>query len=214
LIAAAELESGVADAEQARYASQAANAEISRLEAELQRQQSEREAQVDSLGRERTNLDAERLTIDATIARLDYEISLRVIRAPVCGRLADVVILRPGSYLSEGERVASILPEGQMRIVALFPASSAFGRLHENQRGQMRLEGFPWIEYGSLPVSVTTVGREASGGRVRVELAVHPRPSSTIPLQHGMPGSLEVEIERVSPATLLLRSVGRGSFAN
>jgi membrane fusion protein (multidrug efflux system) len=211
LIAPAELESGVADESEAVYATQAANTEVARLEAELRRQQSARDAELDSLNRQVSDLDAERLTIDATIARLDYEISLRTLRAPVCGRLADVVILRPGSYLAEGQRVATIVPDGRMRIVAQYPAS-AFGRLAEGQRGQMRLQGFPWTEYGSLPVTVTTVGREASDGLVRVELDVHPRQGSAIPLQHGMPGTLEIEIERVSPATLLLRAVGRGAF--
>jgi len=28
-------------------------------------------------------------------------------------------------------------------------------------------------------------------------------------LQHGLPGSLEIEVERISPAALALRSVGK-----
>ena len=32
---------------------------------------------------------------------------------------------------------------------------------------------------------------------------------TTIPLQHGLPGTVEVEVERVSPATLVLREVGK-----
>jgi membrane fusion protein (multidrug efflux system) len=53
------------------------------------------------------------------------------------------------------------------------------------------------------------VGNEVRDGRVRVELAIDPHPHSAIPIQHGLPGSVEVQIERVSPATLALRAAGR-----
>jgi membrane fusion protein (multidrug efflux system) len=40
-------------------------------------------------------------------------------------------------------------------------------------------------------------------------LLVHPESAPLIPLQHGLPGKLEVEVERISPAALVLRSVGK-----
>ena len=46
-------------------------------------------------------------------------------------------------------------------------------------------------------------------GNVRVELSVQPDADSRIPLQHGLPGSVEIEIERASPATLVLRAAGK-----
>jgi membrane fusion protein (multidrug efflux system) len=30
-----------------------------------------------------------------------------------------------------------------------------------------------------------------------------------VPMQHGLPGTIEVEVERISPAALVLRAVGR-----
>jgi membrane fusion protein (multidrug efflux system) len=36
-----------------------------------------------------------------------------------------------------------------------------------------------------------------------------PESAPLIPLQHGMPGSLEIEVERVTPAGLVLRSLGK-----
>jgi membrane fusion protein (multidrug efflux system) len=44
---------------------------------------------------------------------------------------------------------------------------------------------------------------------VRVELAIDPHNHTTIPIQHGLPGSVEVQVEQVSPATLALRAAGR-----
>ncbi len=44
---------------------------------------------------------------------------------------------------------------------------------------------------------------------MRVELVVHARSVSRIPLQHGLQGAVEVEVERVSPARLALRAAGQ-----
>ena len=51
------------------------------------------------------------------------------------------------------------------------------------------------------------VGSEVRDGRVRVELAVLSK-RSPVPLQHGLPGTLEVELERVAPFILALRAAG------
>jgi hypothetical protein len=42
-----------------------------------------------------------------------------------------------------------------------------------------------------------------------VELRVDPSRPCRIPLQHGMPGSVEVAVERVTPVALILRLAGR-----
>jgi membrane fusion protein (multidrug efflux system) len=76
------------------------------------------------------------------------------------------------------------------------------------QYARLRLEGFAWTQYGSLPARVSSVASEAQDGRVRVELAVEAGARTQIPLQHGLPGTVEVETERVSPAVLVLRAAG------
>jgi membrane fusion protein (multidrug efflux system) len=58
------------------------------------------------------------------------------------------------------------------------------------------------------------VAGEIRDGKVRVELAVNAASRSRIPFQHGLPGSVEVEVERTSPAVLLLRSAGEAVGAH
>jgi membrane fusion protein (multidrug efflux system) len=53
------------------------------------------------------------------------------------------------------------------------------------------------------------VGSEPREDGVRVELLLRPDPGSRIPLQHGLPGSAEIEVERLSPASLALDAAGR-----
>jgi membrane fusion protein (multidrug efflux system) len=73
----------------------------------------------------------------------------------------------------------------------------------------LRLDGFPWAQYGSLGATVSQVGSEVRGGRVRVELLLDAHSASRIPRQHGLPGSVEVQVESLSPAALALRAAGR-----
>jgi RND family efflux transporter MFP subunit len=144
----------------------------------------------------------------AAIARLEQEVERRRIRAPVDGRLGEVATLRIGAVVREGDRVASVVPAGGLRAIADFPPA-ALGRVAVGQPARLRLKGFPWGEYGSLPATVTNVAGELRDGQVRAELTLDPERPALIPLQHGLPGTAEVEVERVTPAALVLRLSGR-----
>ena len=51
--------------------------------------------------------------------------------------------------------------------------------------------------------------RPGAISRVRVELEVQRTSDLQIPLEHGMPGSVEVEVERAAPLALVVRSLGQ-----
>ena len=55
---------------------------------------------------------------------------------------------------------------------------------------------------------MSRLASEVRAGRVRVELDVLPS-DTEVPLQHGLPGTLEVEVERTSPLVLVLRAAGK-----
>jgi membrane fusion protein (multidrug efflux system) len=55
---------------------------------------------------------------------------------------------------------------------------------------------------------VQRAGNEVREGRVRVELIVDPEAGTSAPLQHGLPGTVEVQVETVTPARLTLRAAG------
>jgi hypothetical protein len=108
-----------------------------------------------------------------------------------------------------GARLGTIVPSGTLRAVAFYDPSTSVGRVQPGQRARVRLHGFPWTKYGSIPATVDRVGNEPKDGQIRVELVLKPEPGSRIPLQHGLPGTAEVEVERVSPAALVLDAAGR-----
>lgn len=198
-----------AEAQERRAEADVRRFEISRLERDQRTQQSDRTARLGQLKHEATRLVGQIDTTTATIKRLEYEIQQRQIRAPVAGRLGEVADLRVGAFVPEGGRVGAVVPPGAIRAVADFVPSAALGRIEPGQPVRLRLNGFPWTQYGSLAATVASVASEARDGRIRVELTVHPDPTSPIPLQHGLPGTAEVEVEHVSPATLILHAAGQ-----
>lgn len=209
LIERAELIRVQSEAKQKRAAAEALKLTEERLIAEERHRDTAHRITVERLEGEIGSLEAQRKTGSLTVERLQHEGALRQIVAPVAGTLAEVATLAAGRVLQPGQAVATIIPGGQLRIVAGFAPAEAFGRVREGQRARLRLDGFPPAQYGSIPAVVSRVAREVRDGLVRVELALVPDAKSVVPIQHGAPGTVEVEVERLSPAALVLRAVGR-----
>ncbi len=206
----------VADAEAARTDEAAGAAEaaaartgIDRLTAEQAAADRGRRARLAALVRQQVGLRGQHAATVSSVARFEREAERRRIRAPVSGRLGEVNPIQIGAVIRDGERLASIIPQGQVRVVAEF-APSALGRLRQGQYARLRLDGFPWTQYGYVDATLSSVASETREQRVRVELSVAADPSSNarVALQHGMPGVVEVEVERVAPLELLVRSLG------
>jgi membrane fusion protein (multidrug efflux system) len=203
-----EYRKGRLDAEARWAAVWALTRGLERLEQDRTAQESERQARIARLEREAVGLRAEAATEEAAVRRLEYEVEQRTVRAPVAGRVGEAAEVRVGSVVRAAERLGTVVPPGEPRAVALFPAA-AVGRLRPGQPARLRLHGFPWTRYGTLAATVADAGNEARDGRVRVEFDLPSDPSSPIPREHGLPGSVEVEVERLSPAALALRAAGQ-----
>ena len=209
LVAEAELVRSRSEAQRRQAAADALHLALNRQSKDQSAQDSGQQAGIEMLKRDSAALEGEIKTRQAIIERLQHETSERFIRAPVAGRLEEIAELRVGQVVREGDKLGAVIPDGKLRLIAEFSPSESLGRIRAGHQGWLRLEGFPWTEYGKVGAEVTSVAGEPRSGRVRVELLVHPESAPMIPLQHGLPGRLEVEVERISPAALVLRSVGR-----
>ncbi len=208
VVAELDLNRSVADSQQRRAAADSLHYAVVRLEGEQRARSNERKAHIEQLTGELDKLRGDNATAGVTIQRLEEEVGRRSIRAPIDGRLGEVAPLRVGAVVHEGEKLAAVIPTGKLRAVANFDPPVALGRVRPGQHARLRLEGFPWAEYGSVDAIVTNVASEIRDGSIRVEMALDSRSDSRIPLQHGLPGSVEVEIEILSPANLVLRKAG------
>lgn len=177
------------------------------------------EGQLLQLKRDQHRLEGEVERIKINIAKLEYQIARRLIRAPASGQLVDVVELAAADYITQGQRLGTILAKGPLRVRARF-AKETVGIIRSGQAARLKLDGYPWSVYGTVRARVTSVGTEptilptaeAVPGTVRVELEVEPPDDPRIQLQHGMTATVEVEVARVSPVVLVLRAIGEWTY--
>jgi multidrug resistance efflux pump len=194
--------------ERSRAAEQAARASLMRVRSEGTMQSSDRRTRLASLRGEIARLESEERVARASLERLREDLERRVIRAPAEGILGETSSLRVGAQLKAGDPIATVVAGGPVRIVAQF-TPEALGRLRAGQRARMRLEGFSWTEFGMIEATVVAVASEARDGLVRVELSVDELPRG-IPLEHGLPGTIEIQVGQATPMRLVLRTMGQG----
>jgi len=209
LVPPRDLERVDAEARRARATFENTETAARRLPQEQATRDRERDVRIQRLYSEIAALEQQRNTVNAGVQGLKYEVERRQIRAPIDGHIGECMILRPGSVVEEAENLASIVPSGQVRVVAQFPAEAALGRVQPGQAATLRLDGYPWAEFGSVSATVARVAQEIRDGKVRVELAINPSTSFRGRLEHGMPGTIEVAVERVTPLALVLRTTGQ-----
>lgn len=149
-------------------------------------------------------------TAEARAASLELEIEKRRVRAPVSGTVASVTDVRVGSVLRAGAPVGSIVPEGDLKLVAEF-RPRALGRIEPGQSARVRVDSLPWVEHGVLASRVTRVAQELVDGKLRVELALERSRLGSVVLRHGMTAVVDVVVDRATPARLALRAIGGGA---
>ncbi len=198
-----------ADAKKQRSLARAQRLAYERLVADQKIQTSERLLRIEQLRQQMIRLEGQVRIGEASIRRLETDIAKRVVRAPIAGRLGEVTDLPVGIVVTAGQRLAAIVPSGELKIVAHFMAHEALGRLEPGQKARLRLDAFPWTQYGSVVGKVARVSSEPFNGMVRTEIHIDKTSSKLIPYQHGLVGTVEVAVEQVSPAVLLLRSAGK-----
>lgn len=205
----AEFDRVQASLEQSRAGAAARAQRMTVLEGQTRRELAERRAENASLARVLAGLRANLEAAVVNVRRLEEELDRHTVRAPVAGRLGNVRAPQVGSVVQVGQSVAVVAPEGALGIMADFHPSEAVGRIRAGQPARMRVSGFLWTQYGMLTAQVSAISSEVTDGRIRVELALSPDPDSAIPLKHGLTGTVEIELEEISPAVLALRSAGQ-----
>jgi membrane fusion protein (multidrug efflux system) len=139
----------------------------------------------------------------------ERELARRSLQAPVGGLLAEVTAAQPGALVGRGAPLATLVPDGPMGVIAFF-ASPAGGAIRPGQRAWMRLAAAPGGEPAAWLARVTAVAAAAlPGGSWEVHLALPAVAAAGPPrVRAGEPCEIEVEIERRTPASLVLRVLG------
>lgn len=187
----------------------ALTADMQRVQKTAETQLHQQQAEIEHLKSEIARLQGElNSSLNASV-RLQQTIDNHQVRAAIAGQIGDTLPLQIGTYVNLGDKLGAIIPEGELRIVADFPPAAVIGKIHPGQSATMRLDGFPWAQYGEVPAVVSQVGAEIRNALVRVEFTPQLPNAASLQLQHGLPGSIAVKIEQVSPAILVLRASGQ-----
>jgi multidrug resistance efflux pump len=197
-----------AEADRRNAAELTARASVEKQRREAATGAEDRRSRVLSLDREATSLAAQLSSLRAQIPTLEHAVERRTIRAPAAGRIGETANPRVGQVLAEAAHIATIVASGNLRVVALF-TPAAIGRVRAGQRARVRLDAFPWTEYGALQATVTEVATELHEGKERIELAVDASSARRIPLQHGLEGKVDVAVEESTPVRLVVRAAGK-----
>jgi membrane fusion protein (multidrug efflux system) len=209
MVSMRDLDKAQTEAGRLRAAVSSLKATARRIQQEQAVRERERDTRIERLRGELAALAAQHDKLGADIERRGYEMERRRIRAPVAGTVGEASSLRVGAVVQAGERLGAIVPSGELMVVAQYPAQAAIGRLRAGQAARLRLDAYPWNEFGTVVAEVQRVAQEPRDGRVRVELAIRPNPGFKGVLAHGMPGTLEIAVEQVTPLALLLRTAGQ-----
>jgi membrane fusion protein (multidrug efflux system) len=190
-----------------------AKVDLGRLRVSREFDDEKARARVAELERQVAELEAERSATAASIDTTRATIELRTVRAPASGRLGNIAALQIGDVVKAGDVLATVVPSQDVHAVAEFTPAEAVGRILPGRAARIRLSGFSWSQYGVLHAVVTRVANEPRDGTIRVELDLDRSASPGIPVQHGLPGTVEVEVERVAPWRLVLRGAGYAAAA-
>ena len=93
------------------------------------------------------------------------------------------------------------------QVTATFSSDGLLG-INRGQLVDFHPAGNIGAQNGAIPGIVTGVSEESSGELTVVEIALRFEHALPAPLQEGLKGQVDIELERVSPATLILMSAG------
>lgn len=91
----------------------------------------------------------------AEIEKWHYEY---VITSPLNGRVAFTKYWSNNQTLQVGDRIATIIPEKDIKIIGrLFIPSNGLGKVKKGQIANIKLNGFPHLEFGKLKGQITSI---------------------------------------------------------
>jgi len=133
---------------------------INAIESELQQTKSR-------LGELYQNYLKERKESGTSLSELDRQITetARIlqyedIKAPVAGRIFDMLPSRPGSVVATGETLFKVVPNLKLEA-KVFVTNQFIGFLKKGQKAEVRLDAYPFTEYGSIRGQLSSISYES-----------------------------------------------------
>lgn len=187
------IEVQLAKAEQALAAATSLEAEIRKL-----RETFTKAAVADLLqAREKTALAAEELR------KMIRRREMLQLRAPVSGTVQQLALATIGGVVQPAQVLMIVVPDGTGLEVEAYVLNKDIGFVREGQQVRVKLEAFPFTDYGLVPGVVESISRDA------IDLSESPAPERDDKARPIQPGLVYAARIRLLSTTIKARSTER-----
>jgi len=133
------------------------------------------------------------------------------ILAPVDGVISELVYSSPGSRISAGTKVVTMLPSGTPSVIVATVASRDVGFVRVGTEGRLKLDAYPYQQYGTVAGEVSKIFPIPEKPEFQVRLVLM-RPFIIIngdekPIFPGLSGQVDLLTHRQPIYELFLRRV-------
>lgn len=123
-----------------------------------------------------------------------------VLTSPIDGRITLTNYWSENQVINAGERLATIVPNEETIIIArAFVPSSSLGKVEPGQKVNIKLSGFPYLEYGVLTGHINSISLvpEAEGyvAEIELEKGMKSTYSETLKFIQEMDGTADIITE-------------------
>lgn len=105
--------------------------------------------------------EAERARLTQELRVAEQDLADRTIRAPRAGRVADLAVFTVGGRVEAGERLMTIVPEGEELIIEAAISNRDVGFVKVGQVAQVQFDAFPFERYGAVAGRIVSVASDA-----------------------------------------------------
>jgi len=173
--------------------------EIVTLESELRENQYEKER----------SLHESLLNLSAGIATWENRY---VLKSPVDGKVSFSKVWTENQPVSDGDLIMTVIPEEQGKIIGKLglPMEGA-GKVREEQQVVIKLDNYPYLEFGLLRGTVKSISGAPDESLYRVQVSLedslHTSYGKTIDFRQEMQGQAEIITENLTLLTRLMNPI-------
>lgn len=159
------------------------------------------------------DLEAEAGRQQDTVKIKEQEVNLHRVVARIGGVLSDVAFPAPGARVAAGTRVATLVPADTPNVIIATIPSRDVGFVRPGIEARLKLDAYPFQQFGTVPALVTHVFPVPERPEFRVRLALQQEfiqvNNDHIVLFPGLSGHVDLLTQRQRIAELFIRRASK-----
>jgi len=192
---------------------------INAIESELQQTKSRLGELYQNYLKERKESGTSLSELDRQITETTRILQYEDIKAPVAGRIFDMLPSRPGSVVATGETLFKVVPNLKLEA-KVFVTNQFIGFLKKGQKAEVRLDAYPFTEYGSIRGQLSSISYESLQptdqfpyprfiAKIQLETQTLNKNGATFPLKSGQTLNANIILRKRRVASLFTDIIDR-----